>query len=728
MTEGVLTRRFLSDPMLDGVSCVVLDEFHERSIHSDLALAFLKELAEIRDDLKIVVMSATLEAEPVSRHLFDAPVIDAEGRAFPLVTHWLPVPIRQPLGEQCELALKHLLNDTSDDGGHILAFLPGAPEIRRVQRHLEGRSWDLRILPLHGSLNAREQDEALAPGGPRRLILATNIAETSLTIEGVTAVIDLGLRKALTHDPNRGVDRLDTVRISRASADQRAGRAGRTGPGRVVRLWDENRHAVLNASDPPEIETADLTSTLLQVLDFHGPDLDSFPFFQPPPEASATRALELLTLLGAIDGDHRLTPKGKKFVDLPLHPRLAAMLHESARIGCLAQGARIGALLAEKPVAGGQMDLLEQVERLDHWSHDPALDKRACRRVLDAEKQLLNTARKLWPDAAEDVKLDARSLARLLLVAYPDRLCRVRASGQGLMVGGRGVSFEESKRGFDFFIALELMESGEKRVSGKVRQLIQVQLEDIKTVLDVRQEEKVVFDETREAVVGVRQICQGDLVLSEKTGVRVDDLLLSEALAREAGARFQEVFQPDPNAMRLILRLRFAARHLSEYDWPDVSESALKGMLSDLCVGKRRFDDVRRLDWRNAILNRLDWNLRQTLDSEAPEKFKVPSGSMVSIDYGPAFEAAGFPVLAVRMQEMFGLPDTPRLAKGRVPVLCHLLAPNMRPAQVTQDLRSFWDRTYAEVRKELRQRYPKHHWPEDPWTAQAVRGAKRRKK
>jgi len=732
ITEGILTRRFAGDPLLEGVSCVILDEFHERSLHTDLTLAFLRELLTLRDDLKLVVMSATLNTAAVSRFLFDCPVISVTARNYPLRIDYLPFPVRKPLGEQVEAGLRALFSDPADDGGHVLVFLAGVPEIRRVLRHLEDRSWSAELVPLHGSLTSQEQDFALAPTRNRRIILATNIAETSLTIEGVSAVIDSGFRKTLTHDPKRGTDRLDLIRISQAGATQRAGRAGRTGPGRAIRLWDQNRHAGLPAEDPPEIQLADLSTCMLAVLDFHGPDLDQFPFFERPPEAALKRALTTLTLLGLLDEGNRLTSRGRRLNALPLHPRFGAILERGAEMGLVEQAAQICALLGERPIGGASADLIAQMNLLGRWqAGDRGLEPASTlRKVAEVSKQLLNQARRLLPRGPRDAgSLLPDDLTLMLLAGFPDRLCKTRAPGQAMLVGGRGVSFtcEPGETGPDLFLALELMEVSTDRVAGKASRILPVKLETVRKVLPLDVSHQAVFEKAREAVSGVRRLCYKDLILEEKQVSTTPPEVLAQVLAEQAALSFATLFRPDKKAAALLFRLRFAARHLAEDNWPDVSEEGLVALLPRLCYGKRRFDELRKIDWKATLLGLLDYKQRLILDKEVPERYQVPSGSMVAIDYESAFDATDAPVLAVRLQEMFGLTDTPRLARGRVAMLCHLLAPNMRPAQVTGDLRSFWGRTYAEVRKELRRRYPKHAWPEDPWTAQPQRGVSRRK-
>lgn len=725
VTEGILTRMLMGDPLLEGVSCVVLDEFHERSIHTDLALAMLRELQSLRDDLRVAVMSATLDAEPVARFLGDCPVITAEGRLFPLrISHLEPKPGTR-LEEQVALGLRRLWADPEDDGGHVLVFLPGAGEIRRTQEFLSSRDWDAELVPLHGSLSAREQDLALTASKRRRIILATNIAETSLTIEGVTAVVDTGYQKLALFDAGRATDRLDRVRISAASATQRAGRAGRTAPGRVVRLWSEQTQVMLAPQETPEIRRTDLTPMLLCVLQFHGPDLTSFPFFERPPTDALETAARILRMLGAVDVDGRLNRLGQRLADLPLHPRLAAILERAAAGGWQRQAATVCALLEER-APRGEVDLQRQYETyLDR--DDRLWDPRARTAIAAAERQLERRVASLWPTARrQQGRLPAQVLAELMLAGYPDRLCRARAAGQGLMVGGRGVVHE--LRGTDpaYFLALELVERGSDRTAAKADRILPVNLAEIQAVLKPQERVGVVFDEERGAANGVRRLFHQDLLLQEKPAQNVPARDLEQALAEYTAANFAKCFQPDEEALSLLYRIRFAAHHLGEESWPKLDEDGLIALLPQLCVGKRKLEELRRLDWRAALLDCLSWPQRQMLDREVPERLTVPSGSQIRIDYGAAFTDAGYPVLAVRLQEVFGLADTPRVARGRVPLLFHLLAPNMRPAQVTRDLRNFWNTTYAEVRKELRQRYPKHSWPDDPWTAPAIRGARRR--
>jgi ATP-dependent helicase HrpB len=728
VTEGILTRRFLSDPLLEGTACVILDEFHERSVHVDLALAFCRELMEVREDLRLVVMSATLETGPVAAYLGGCPVISGGERPYDVDVVYQKLPDQDRIEDKTARAVRGVLQN---EGGDILVFLPGAPEIRRTQEALRGVP---EVLPLYGALPAKEQDKALVPGKGRRVILATNIAETSLTVPGVTAVIDGGWCKQMQYDPHSGLDRLQLTRISKQSAAQRSGRAGRTAPGRVLRLWTEHEHRALPQSDQPEIVRVDLAAQLLSVMAFHPGDPREFEFFQPPKPAVLEASLDLLSMLGAVEPKKfKLTKKGRRLAEIPAHPRIGSLLLRAAERGLAKEGALLCALLSERDILkktpeSTDSDLLYRME-LFHELGESGFNARA---VKAASEQLFKIAR---PMQKKKSRAGGERLLSLLLPAYPDRVCRRREknSDEAVMVGGRGVRLakESGVKDAELFIAVEA-DAGRRGLHSKalVRKasaVTQKMLEDeYPDLVDI--EEGAVFDDKKKAVVGVRRTSYRDLVLEERTGVRVDPQVVSGVLAEEAARRFDEIFKPDKAALQLRARLLFLSRVLAEESWPDVSDAGLQGWLPELCTDKSRFSELKRIDWTKEIKNRLAYKLQKLLDKEAPEKIKVPSGSQIRLDYLPAVEPEGSPVLAVKLQECFGLKDTPRIARGRVPALMHLLAPNRRPVQVTTDLRNFWNQTYREVRKELRARYPKHPWPEDPWTAPPKKGTKRRKR
>ncbi len=758
VTEGVLARMLLSDPLLDGVGCVVLDEFHERSVQADLSLAFLQETLEARDDLGLVVMSATLEAAPLCRYLGDAPHLRAEARQHPLTVRHQPrqADPRRPLAQRVAAALPSLLAEAEGD---VLVFLPGAPEIRRAAEALAAAKLPgaPELLPLYGALPPEAQDRALRPPGPgqRRVILSTNIAETSLTVPGVRAVLDTGLRKRMRHDPRAGIDRLELCPTSQASADQRAGRAGRLGPGVALRLYTEQEHSSRPARDAPEVTLVDLSPVLLSAMAFRPGDPAEFPFLDPPPAGEVARALGLLRQLGAVAPDgFTLTDLGQQLSALPLHPRLGALMHAAHARGRARQGALLAALLAERdPLArdhrgdeqmlpDGDSDLLHRAELMEQWEQRGAKDAAArrlglhpggARGVLRARDQIHRLVRARWPASKG---AEGAELTRALLHAYPDRLCRRRAPGarEAVMVGGAGVRLSAGSgvRQAPLFLALRVSGgvagTGARATVSVASVVREAWLEqELPHCLAVRRE--VVFDPARGAALGVRRRCFEDLVLDEARDPDADPAQVSEALAREAARRFDEVFRPDRAGRQLMARIALAARELvDQCPWPEVAEEAgRRALLQAQCQGRHGLDELRGLDWAAALRGLLTHQQVAALKRHLPEKIAVPSGRQVTLDYEPALAPGAGPVLAVKLQEMFGLADGPRLCMGRVPVVLHLLAPNGRPAQITTDLASFWSSSYALVRKDLRGRYPKHPWPEDPLSAQPTARTKRRR-
>ncbi len=754
VTEGILTRWLLRDPFLEGIGCVVLDEFHERSLHSDLSLAFLREVMEVREELRVVVMSATLDPAPVSRYLGGCPAVDVEARTHPLKVEYMQRPARQPLQVGVRAGLLELLRRT-EDGGDVLAFLPGAPEIRRAMAALEQAPPPLDLVPLYGALPAREQDRALVPGRRRRVVLTTNIAETSLTVPGVTAVLDTGLVKQLRYDPHTGLDRLELRHVSVASADQRAGRAGRTAPGRVLRLWSAADHAALAPADLPEIKRLDLCPALLSVLAFHPGDPRRFPFFDGPDDVALERALEVLRMLGAISRGDRLTDAGRRLAELPVHPRHGAVLVQSRKRGVAAQGALATALLAERdPLAWvdgappplpttdsdlvHRLDLMQELQRRGFSAGRArrlGLSPRVAREVLDAGAQLARLVGGRRTDRARGAKTE-RLLRRAVLAGFPDRVCRRQEAGrpEAKMVGGRGVRLSEGSgvREAGLFVALRA-EAGRRGLHSvsTVSMASAVELADLEQLFpeQVQRREEARFDPGARAVIGLRSTYFNDLLLAEQGGAAVDPLVAAELLCEAARERFDEVFNPDGAGQQLLARLRFAALHLPGQAWPDVSPEGLRGpLLAELCHGRSSLGDLARLDWAAELRARLSHDQRRLLRDEVPARVRVPSGREVSIDYVEGERNGEAPVVAVKLQEVFGWAETPSIARGGVRLLMHLLAPNGRPAQVTRDLRSFWDEGYAMVRKDLRGRYPKHPWPEDPWTAEATARTKRRRR
>ncbi|MBW2734761.1 MAG: ATP-dependent helicase HrpB [Deltaproteobacteria bacterium] len=734
LTEGILTRRLQHDPFLDGVSAVVLDEFHERSIHLDLALALLKEVqAEARPDLWIVVMSATLDARPVAAYLGAAPVQNLKGRAHPIEIVHVEREDTRRLAERVLSGVRRVLASARHD---VLVFLPGAAEIRRTAQALEESDVNVDVIPLFGAMPLKEQRRVLVPPPPprqRRVVLATNVAETSLTIEGVDAVVDSGLVKLARHDPGAGIDRLELTPVSQASAAQRAGRAGRVGPGHALRLHTLARHASLPQHTPPEIRRVDLAPMVLELRAW-GAEPHTFDFFEPPPKGALHAADLLLERLGALDKKLHITPLGRRLTTLPLHPRLGATLIAAVDARQARAGSTIVALLSERDpldraeaaCVSGHSDLLERLERLDE-AEERRFDGKICRRlglnrsaalrVVKVRDELL-TRLGVRPSGG-DHRWSAEVLLRALLAGFGDRVARQRDPGsdRALMVGGRGLRLaaESVVRDTKLFIAHQI-EGG--KTEGRVTSASAIE----RGWLRLEAHEVMRFDVGSERVIATSETRYLDLVLDQKAASPDPDeaaTLLQEAATADPFS----ALRPGPAARRLLARLTFLQAEMPELGITGDSRARLLALLPALCTGKTSFAQLRTQELATWIEGTLPRALLQALRREAPERTVVPSGREIRIDYP---EDGSTPVLAVKLQELFGLADTPRIAAGRVPLLLHLLAPNGRATQVTRDLRSFWNTTYAEVRKDLRRRYPKHPWPEDPWSAVATHRTKRR--
>lgn len=699
LTEGVLTRRVQSDPLLEGVGCVVLDEFHERSIHADLALAFLREIQEtVRPDLFIVVMSATLDPAPVQRFLGGCPLVVSEGRTFPVDIRYLERPDDRPPVERAVSGARRALRET--DAGDVLVFLPGAGEIRRAKEQLERSVEGADVCMLYGDLSAAEQDRAVTPGPRRKLILATNIAESSLTIEGVTTVVDTGLAKILRHDPSRGIDHLERVRISRRSAEQRAGRAGRLAPGTAYRLWTEKEHRILEEDQQAEIHRIDLAPVVLDVIRWAKQDPVCFGWFEAPPESGLRRAVGLLLMLGAVTRDFGLTELGERLAAFPLHPRLAAILVAAHRAGRVEEGAGLAAIASERDmprttgVVGG-CDLLHRLEE------GPS------RHVRKVQGRLADVARRVLGEPPPRSAPREEALHRAVLAGFPDRVGKVRGDEVVLVGGGSArLSKESVVRSAELLVAVEIG-GGDRRASrwSVVRTATQIS----EAWLPVEERTEVHWNGERQAAEAVRVRAYHDLVLQERPGRQSDPEALAAVLADAAAKDLERALPMTDELKAFLLRYRFLRENIPDLDAPDLGDDPRADLLEVVTQGKKSFAELQKIDLVEILEARLSHPVRAALSKEAPERLRVPSGREARLRY----EAAG-PVLSIRLQEVFGLYETPRVAKGRVPVTMELLAPNMRPVQVTRDLASFWATTYAEVRKELRRRYPKHQWPEDP--------------
>lgn len=752
-TEGILNRQLTADPFLDGIGAVVLDEFHERSLHTDLALSLLKEVREtVRDDLIVVVMSATLDAAPVARFLGDCPVLRIEGRLFPVEIVYRPF-TRPATPDAVEAAVDEALTEGGDPGD-LLVFLPGADEIRRAASRLAPRAQrdGILVLPLHGNLPAEEQDRAIRPSDRRKIILATNIAETSLTIDGVRTVIDSGLARSASFDPGRGLDRLELGRISRASATQRAGRAGRTAPGRCIRLWSEREQRGLNEAEQPEVQRVDLCAAVLALHDWGQKDPARFDWYDSPPADRLAGAESLLTMLGALEAEGgQITPLGRQLLALSVHPRLGRLLIAAANDGFLATGALLAGLLSEKdiitagPLIGrprtqgrGSSDLLVRLDLMAVAEHarfasglrQQGLDPAAARRVALVRDQLVRLARPLIHGRASvTAEPDEETMLRWVVLAYPDSIARRRGTeATGVMVGGRGVRLEPESvvRDSELFVALDPREDRRgSTLEARVRIASALRTEWLEELFPnaIRRAHEVRFDAARGRAVGVSTLWYRDLLLVEDRNARVDQDDASNALAGALKPTATAFFLEDESARAWLARLDLLRRVLSDLEWPAFNDDVLAGVLQLACAGKRTLEELKRVPLVPLLRGQLTHAQSRVLEEEAPEALVVPSGSRIRLDY----QLDRPPSMAVRLQELFGWTDTPRIARGRAAIVLHLLGPNYRPVQITDDLRSFWSTTYFQVRKDLRARYPRHAWPDDPLTARPeAKGGRRR--
>ena len=741
-TTGIMLRRLLDDLALEGIGAVVLDEFHERSIEMDLIFGMLTQLRrELRPDLRLLVTSATLSTEPLAHALggeAGCRVITAEGRCYPVEIRYLrrgERMLRDDVAELIAKAVPRMLRETS---GHLLAFLPGVGEIERSRRLLEPAcDRDTMVLPLYGDLAADQQDRVFSDDGRRKVILSTNVAETSVTVPGVTAVIDSGDARQMQVSQATGLPRLELVPISRASAEQRAGRAGRTAPGICLRLWDEVSHARRDEAERAEVLRSDLAGPVLQLVALGS--WAGFPWLEPPPDDAVARAIDLLRQLDAVRGDGRegldITPVGRQLARLPCHPRLGSLLLAGAASGVLREAALAAALLSERDPfrtrggGGGPRDVRQVRSRSDlydrvlalegfhagHEIHDLPLHPPAARGVLRVAEQMLRMVDEPRGPRADDQEA---AFGRALLAAFPDRLARLRAGGRdrGTMVGGRGVRLDRSSRvaGEPLFLAIDLDDAGSE---AKVRMASAVErawLDDFPHVLT--SQDTLLFNPSQGRVEARRQQTWCDLVL-EETPIAIEDRDAASRMLAEAAALQLSKHLPadDTAAGRLLARVRWLAAAMPELALPSLDEAMLKAMLPDVCCGFSSLEELRKRDWLPSLQSSVGFDRLPEIDRLAPESLEVPSGNRHRLQY----EVGRPPILAVRIQEVFGLAATPRIAGGRVPVLLHLLGPNHRPQQVTDDLASFWATTYSEVKKELRRRYPKHAWPDDPLSAEA---------
>jgi ATP-dependent helicase HrpB len=717
VTEGVFTRLLLADPALDGVAAVLFDEFHERSLDADLGLALARDAQQgLREDLKILVMSATIDGARIAKFLENAPIIESEGRSFPVDTRYLGRDPRTPIERAIADATVRALRGES---GSILAFLPGTAEIRRTESLLRELVTDpaVDIVPLYGGLDWTAQNQAIASPAPgrRKVVLATSIAETSLTIDGVRIVIDSGLARVPRYEPDVGLTRLETVRVSRAAADQRRGRAGRTEPGTCFRLWDEPQTASLEPYATPEILAADLSGFVLDLAQWGVSDPGKLLFLDPPPTAALSEARALLGELGAIDMQGRITEEGRRLNRLPLPPRLARMVVDAAAEGAGAPAADIAAILSERGLGGDDVDLAHRLEIFHRDRSGRSEDARRMARRWAVEA-----------GSARPEQQTEHSIGAILAFAYPDRVAKNRDTGGAfLLANGRGAGVDpaSSLAREPYVVVAELSGTAAR---GRILLAAPISLAEIESrfakQIEIRDE--ISFDAASASLRGrsVRRL--GAVLLADrplKVSANEDTAFaLADGIARLGIGRL-----PWTKALRQWRdRLMFLRRAEGD-EWPDLSDRALaagaREWLTPILQNKTALADISAEEFDQVLRATLPWNLKRRLDDEAPTHFTAPSGSSVPIDY----EAEEEPKLSIRVQELFGLDRHPTIANGKVPLVVELLSPAHRPVQVTRDLPGFWRGSYAAVKSELKGRYPKHPWPDNPLAAPPTRRAKR---
>ncbi|MBX9666920.1 MAG: ATP-dependent helicase HrpB [Candidatus Obscuribacterales bacterium] len=729
-TVGVFLRWLQDDPTIEDVSVVIFDEFHERTVDGDLALALTRQVQEtIRSDLRIVVMSATLESAPISSYLGNAPVVECPGRTYPIEIEYLKFPSNvAPERLSAELASQVL----GKSAGHLLIFQPGLGEIRKTRAILEASlpESEFALLELYGDMELSAQQVVLQESAKRKVILATNVAETSLTIAGVDAVIDTGLARVNRFDPTVGINRLELCRISKASAAQRAGRAGRTAPGICLRLWTEREQMAFADFEKPEIERLELSESVLQLITWGEKDIYAFPWFEPPPLEALDRALQLLERLGAIRSG-KLTDLGRAMAQLPLQPRLACLLLTGARMGQVKRTALCAALLSERPPFRNQdvvvaahhteSDVLEQVRALEAYSEDKnSVDSIMGEILPGPAKHVLRAAAQLTRLVIEQGHSEAIPLSdtasgdivlQSILAAFPDRICNRRQpkDTRGVMVGGRGVKLSDQSTVLDaqLFAAVDLIDLNKPELS--VRRASSVQRDWLPDGLMTSSVE-VEFDKSREKVVAFKRTRFCDLLLDEVITRIPPDVDPGAVLAESIATGYDIESLVDDSVRELLLRIAFLREWVPELDLPEYGESPWQKLLPLWCCGATSLSDLQPAALTQLIESNLTRDQYVALDKEAPQFIGLPNGRKSKLTY----QDGKAPILSARIQDFLGMTNTPRIARSRVPVTVHLLAPNYRVQQITDDLMSFWKNTYPTVKKDLKGRYPKHSWPDDP--------------
>ncbi|MES0880438.1 ATP-dependent helicase HrpB [Roseibium sp. SCP14] len=717
ITEGVFTRLILDDPELSGVAAILFDEFHERSLDGDLGLALALDVqSALREDLRLVPMSATLDAAGISSLLGKAPVIESKGRSFPVETRYLGRNAKDRIEPQIVRAVRQAL---TEETGSLLVFLPGQGEIKRTADLLSGKiPSDCQIAPLYGGLDAKAQDAAIrpAPDGNRKIVLASAIAQTSLTIEGVRVVIDSGLARVPKYEPQTGLTRLETVRVSRATADQRRGRAGRTEPGVCYRLWDEAQTVALPRAEAPEILEADLSGLVLDLSAWGTLDPASLAFADAPPKAAWSEAKTLLQDLHALDHSGHLTREGKALAKLPLHPRLAHMLIEGNERGLGHTAALVALLLSEPGLGGRDPDLRHRLKNLRQDKGQRAKDGRAL------------ALRWLKQAGGSGVDFDVESAGMLLALAYPDRVAQARGqTGRFRLANGRGAELErEHALASEPFLTVADIQG--KAASGRIQLCAPISREEIEDLFsaDIVEEDEVQL--TSDGALKARRVTRYKAVELQSVTIKsADPAAIEKALVTEIRRRGVSRLPWSKDQERLRRRVTYA-RQNGAADFPDLSNQALtedlESWLQPFLAGCSNLSSVDAAVLGNALSVLIPYDAAARLDELAPSHFTAPTGSRVPIDYG----AAAGPTLSIRVQELFGLKEHPSVCGGNLPLILELLSPAQRPIQITKDLPGFWAGSWADVKADMKGRYPKHPWPDDPTEAEATRRAKPRGK
>ena len=720
VTEGILIRMLQRDPELTGYAAVLFDEFHERSLNADLGLALTRESQQaLRPELRLLVMSATLDADPLARLLGDAPILTSAGRAHPVDVEYRPPKRDQRMADAAAACVRHALSSQS---GSLLVFLPGVGEIRTVKDRLQDSlDPDVDLQPLYGALNPSAQDAAIAPAPAdrRKVVLATAIAETSLTIEGIRVVIDAGLERRARFDPGSGMTRLVTTRVSRAAAEQRAGRAGRVEPGVCYRLWSASEQKSLTAFTPPEILEADLAGLVLELAHWGARSPEQLTWLDAPPRAHWNQAVELLQWLDALDDSGAITPTGREMLAAGVHPRLAHMLVQGRAMGAGGTGASLAALLSERDVSGAGFgsDIEPRLRALEHG------------KARDTHRGRINATQKLARRLAghrRDTSTDADPGA-LLALAFPDRVARRRPGGRARfqLSNGRGAWLpdDDPLAGSDCLVAADL--DGKAR-EARIFLAARTDVATIESVLaeHIEETESAAWDEKRGTVVVRRERRLGAIVIEEKPAGAPTPEQISEGLLNAAAEKGLDALNWTEPTRQLCRRVELM-RRLEPDKWPAFDDDSLTETLAEwlgpFLAGLTHWRQVAKLDLMQPLENRLGYTLKHELDQLAPVRLAVPAGPEIRLDY-----TGDQPVLPIKLQGVFGWRESPRIAGGRIPVVLHLLSPAGRPLAITSDLESFWTNAYPDVAKDMRGRYPKHPWPDDPLGADATMRTKRR--